>query len=162
MKKESAHEGAAGPSRTNGTCHTVSFRADGEDTRMNTNKLTLPLEHWLLMSQVLDRLLAAPYSGKESVATAIRLIRIQRVIERAKDDSGLEPVTTKAAREYGEMDEKAQRYVFTDRDKHAAYVQARRAVLEQDATLEVPVLSDSELPLSLSAAERAVISPLVV
>lgn len=96
------------------------------------------------------------------MATASRLIRIQRAIERAKDDSGLEPVTTKAAKEFGELDEKAQRYVFTDKEKHAAYVQARRAILEQDAALEVPTLKDSEPSPALSAAERAVIDPLVV
>lgn len=127
----------------------------------STQKITLPLEQWLLMSSVLDRLLGAPYTGRESVATASRLIRVQRAIERAKDDAGLEPVTTKAAREYGELDEKAQRYTFADREKHAAYVAARRAVLEQDATLDVPTITDAEIALTLSAAERAVIDPIV-
>lgn len=127
-----------------------------------TQKITLSLEQWLLMSSVLDRMLNAPYTGRESVATASRLIRVQRAIERAKDDAGLEPVTTKAAKEYGELDEKSQRYVFTDVAKHAAYVQARRAVLEQDATLEVPMIADAEIALTLSAAERALISPIVV
>lgn len=127
-----------------------------------TQKITLSLEQWLLMSNVLDRMLNAPYTGRESVATASRLIRVQRAIERAKDDAGLEPVTTKAAKEYGELDEKSQRYTFTDVAKHAAYVQARRAVLEQDATLEVPMIADAEIALTLSAAERALISPIVV
>ena len=126
-----------------------------------THKITLPLESWLLMTQVVDRLLAAPYTGRESVAAASKLIRVQRAIERAKDDAGLEPVTTKATREYGELDEKSQRYTFTDVAKHAAYVQARRAVLEQDATLEVPTIADAEIGLALSAAERAVIDPIV-
>lgn len=126
-----------------------------------TQKITLSLEQWLLMSSVLDRMLNAPYTGRESVATASRLIRVQRAIERAKDDAGLEPVTQKAARECGELDEKSQRYTFMDREKHAAYVQARRAVLEQDATLEVPTITDAEIGLALSAAERAVIDPIV-
>lgn len=127
-----------------------------------TQKITLPLENWLLMTQVLDRLLNAPYSGKESVATASRLILMQRAIERAKDDSGLEPVMAKAAKEYGELDEKAQRYVFTDKDKHAAYVQARRAVLEQDVAMDELTISETEFALTLSAAERAVVDPIVV
>lgn len=127
-----------------------------------TQKITLPLEQWLLMSGVLDRMLSIPYAGRESVATASRLIRVQRAIERAKDDSGLEPVTAKAAKEYGELDERSQRYVFVDRQKHAAYVAARRAVLEEDATLEVPTIGEAEIALTLSAAERAVIDPLVV
>lgn len=126
-----------------------------------TQKITLSLEQWLLMSSVLDRMLNVPYTGRESVATASRLIRVQRAIERAKDDAGLEPVTQKAARECGELDEKSQRYTFMDREKHAAYVQARRAVLEQDATLEVPTITDAEIGLALSAAERAVIDPIV-
>lgn len=126
-----------------------------------TKTITLPLEQWLLMSGVLDRLLTAPYTGRESVAAASRLIRVQRAIERARDDAGLEPVTTKAAREYGELDEKAQRYTFADVAKHAAYVAARRAVLEQDVTIDAPTIAESEIALTLSAAERAVIDAIV-
>jgi len=126
-----------------------------------THTTTLPLESWLLMTQVIDKLLSAPYSGRESVAAASRLIRMQRAIERAKDDSGLEPVTTKAAKEYGELDEKSQRYAFIDREKYALYVQARRAVLEQDVTIEAPAIAESDISISLNAAERAVIEPIV-
>jgi hypothetical protein len=129
---------------------------------MTTTRIaTLSLESWLVMAGVIDRLLSAPYAGRESVVAASRLIRLQRAIERARDDSGLEPVTTKAAREFGELDDKSQRYVFADREKYAAYVNARRAVLEQDVAIDAPMLTEADLVLPLSAAERAVIDPVV-
>jgi hypothetical protein len=78
-----------------------------------------------------------------------------------RSNSGLEPVTTKAARELGEWDEKSQRYVFADREKHAAYVAARRAMPEQDVTIDAPVIQEAGLALPLSAAERVVIDPVV-
>ncbi len=127
----------------------------------HSRTITLPLESWLMMVVTIDRLLAAPYTGRESITAATKWIRLQRAIERARDDSGLEPVTTKAARELGELDEKSQRYVFADRGKHAAYVAARRAVLEQDVTIDAPVIDEADLALTLSAAERAVIDPVV-
>jgi hypothetical protein len=126
-----------------------------------TQKITLPLESWLMMTGVVDRLLAAPYTGRESVSAASRLIRLQRAIERARDDAGLEPVTTKAAKEYGELEEKSGRYTFADVTKHAAYVAARRAVLEQSVAIDAPMLTEADLVLPLSAAERAVIDPVV-
>ena len=126
-----------------------------------THTVTLSLEDWLTMTPVLDRVLSAPYADiPGSVESARRLIRVQRLIDRARDDSGLEPITTSLAKQFGDANEKTQRYDFPDAANWARYVAGRRAIADAEVTIEVPLLAARDISILLSAAERAVIAPL--